>query len=78
MNKTMKYIERMCVVLMLLCTFFIYLWSSEVREHRTPNGFNLDYKIDLKPEGYNIVDEDNQIHYVNAGELECWFLNDNL
>jgi len=78
MEKTIKYLERMCVVLILLCTFLVYLWSSKVREHRTPDYFNLDYKIDLQPEGYTIIDEDHQAYYVKAGELEEWFLDDNL
>lgn len=78
MEKSLKYTQNLCIILSALCVFMTYLWSSKVREHRTPHYFNLDYKIDLKPKGYTVIDENNQTYYVNAGELEEWFLDDNL
>tara|TARA_R110000744_G_scaffold132655_1_gene240882 strand:- start:543 stop:779 length:237 start_codon:yes stop_codon:yes gene_type:complete len=78
MEKSLKYHQNLCIVLIALCAFLVVLYAREVRKHRTPDNFNLDYQIDLKPKGYTIIDQDNQTYYIKSGNLEEWFLDDNL
>lgn len=40
--------------------------------------FHLDYQIDCKPEGYVLIDNEGNRHWVEAGELEEYIINDNL
>lgn len=41
-------------------------------------GFHTDYQIDLKQDGYIIIDETGDQHRVELGKLEEFFLQDNL
>lgn len=45
----------------------------------TPQDFSDDYIIDLKPDGYLVVDTyDGECYYVPFGELEDWFMEMNM
>lgn len=41
-------------------------------------GFQMDYQIDLKQDRYIIIDESGDRHVVVLGDLEQFFLRDNL
>ena len=43
----------------------------------TPQDFKSNYQIDLKPNGYLILDQQGDVYYVPFGELEDWFIEDN-
>ena len=44
----------------------------------TPEDFKQNYAIDLKPDGYLILDEDSNVYYVPFKDLEVWFLEMNM
>ena len=53
--------------------------EAEVGGDYTPMDFRENYAIDLKPDGYLIVDShDGECYYVPFGQLEDWFLEMNL
>ena len=43
-----------------------------------PDEFKTNYKIDLKPDGYLILDEQDELYFVPFDGLEDWFLEMNL
>lgn len=50
---------------------------EEVSHEYSPQDYHMNYGIDLKPDGY-LINADGEIYYVPFGELEDWFLEDNL
>jgi hypothetical protein len=67
------------VIMIALGILVGYLGASLSTTMSEPNYFNLDYKIDLKQDHYIIIDErDGSVDTVAFGELEEWFLDDNL
>lgn len=54
------------------------LHNDNVHCEYTPQDFKKNYEIDLKQDGYLILDEKGDVYYVPFDELEEWFLDDNL
>jgi hypothetical protein len=51
--------------------------DSKVHNPYSPSDFNSNYQIDLKQDGYLILDEDGEVYYVPFNQLENWFLEMN-
>lgn len=68
----------------LALTFF--LSDSEQTESKTkqvintykPSDFKSNYQIDLKQDGYLILDQQGEVYYVPFDSLEEWFIEDNI
>jgi hypothetical protein len=52
--------------------------NTEVKSDYKPYDFLRDYSIDLKQDGYLILDEQGEVYYVPFDQLEEWFLEMNL
>jgi hypothetical protein len=52
--------------------------NTEVKSDYKPYDFLRDYSIDLKQDGYLILDEQGEVYYVPFNQLEEWFLEMNL
>ena len=44
----------------------------------TPQDYEMDYGIDLKEDGYLILDSQGDVSYVPFFDLEDWFQRDNM
>jgi hypothetical protein len=44
----------------------------------TVDDFNQDYAVDLKQDGFLVVDEQGECYFVPHEQLETWFLEMNL
>ena len=73
------------LVLTVFSVFYVRPWTTteNVEVIETPKmmcnpDFNINYEIDLKQEGYVLVDEEGNCHWVEFNELEDYLLNLNL
>lgn len=77
------------VIALFGALYFTACSSEESPEHKVKHGENIyceyephdfkrNYSIDLKPDGYLILDEQGEVWYVPFDELEGWFLKMNL
>lgn len=85
----MKHLRNLLIpILAGTIVIMLLLWPSDnapvhhdtgVHCEYTPSDFNSNYDVDLKPDGYLIVDRyDGECYYVPFGELEDWFIEMNL
>jgi hypothetical protein len=59
-------------------TNYEVLHDEDVYTDYEPHDFRRNYSIDLKQDGYLILDEQGEVWYVPFNELEEWFLKMNL
>lgn len=65
----------------IMCAGYLHdraLHNDNVHCEYTPQDFKKNYEIDLKQDGYLILDEKGDVYYVPFDELEEWFLEMNL
>lgn len=82
--KTFDY--RIPVLFILMCVMAVGFTYNKTEEHVPqenipyyPQEFKENYRIDLKQDGYLIVDShDGECYFVPFGHLEDWFLKRNL
>ena len=55
-----------------------YFEADSVYSDYKASDFKQNYAIDLKPDGYLILDEDSNVYYVPFKDLEVWFLEMNM
>ena len=55
-----------------------YFEADSVYSDYKASDFKQNYAIDLKPDGYLILDEDSNVYYVPFKNLEVWFLEMNM
>jgi len=52
--------------------------EGEIYTDYTPQDFKMNYQIDLKEDGYLILDTNGDVYYVPLFDLEDWFNRMNL
>lgn len=52
--------------------------TNNIESNYKPSDFKTNYQIDLKQDGYLILDQYDEVYYVPYGQLEDWFLEDNM
>jgi hypothetical protein len=52
--------------------------EGDIYTDYTPQDFKMNYQIDLKQDGYLILDTNGDVYYVPFFDLEDWFLRMNL
>ena len=70
------------LVITVFSVFYVRPWTTtenvETPKMMCNSDFKMDYAIDLKPDGYVLVDEDGNCHWVEFDELEDYMLMLNL
>ena len=71
--------KSLIVSLVAIATLASCTSSGHRQKRGTANvNFNTDYRIDLKQDHYLLIDEAGNTHVVVYGQLEEFFLDDNL
>lgn len=69
---------RAALIAFVLTAIFFIAKAGTSDPGYKPEDFKSDYQIDLKQDGYLILDEKGDVYYVPFDKLEDWFLEMNL
>lgn len=67
-----------CLILAAVITVNTLRLQPDTHKNNPSQGFQMDYQIDLKQDRYIIIDESGDRHVVALGDLEQFFMRDNL
>ena len=74
--KALLYFYGSIIFIMILLLSFGN--AEPTQNNSKPPKFKSNYQIDLKQDGYLILNQEGKICSVPIGQLEDWFLDDNL
>lgn len=67
-----------CLILAAAITVNNLRLQPDIYKNNPSQGFQMDYQIDLKQDRYIIIDKSGDRHVVALGDLEQFFMRDNL